>query len=276
MSFLLTQPIIPLQGETISIGGYHRTGLRPLGHEVTWETRTVNRRRREGGTREVTLLYQTLHHVPLTTMHYTSADGIAVRIEDVRPEDATIIDNTLNLVPPAHLRYFNRLKPSGILIHSTTGTGNSTSFTGGLNPGTDDASTLFFQENRGIVITYGALWHFREDEGLDICPTILHEIGHVLVHDGSLTDRYMEAGLRSSMRGTAVSRNDGEQEALCNAYMYMLCYGSQQTRTHNFGSGSGNQNSRLVREGLRQTRAFSTMLDENWRQRFTERPRGSR
>ncbi|MCH5714885.1 hypothetical protein [Niabella hibiscisoli] len=206
MSFLLVEPIIPLPGEDIMVGGYRSTGERPLGRRSAWETRTVTRRRQSGSTETINLLYQTLRNVQLTTMHYTSAEGIHVRIEDVRPEDAVIIDNTLNLIPPVHLQLFNREKPEGILIHSTTGTGNSISFTGGLNAGADYTSTLFFQEQRGIIITYGALWHHREDEGLDICPAILHEIGHVLTHDGSLTDRYIDAGLRASMRTTGCQK----------------------------------------------------------------------
>ena len=122
-----------------------------------------------------------------------------------------------------------------------------------------------------ILITYGALWERRN---LDMSPTVLHEIGHVMTQRGEINYLPFHRQRRLALMGARVSRNPGQLEALCNCYMFMLCYGSPSSEVQEFGDNPEHiQRDRVAREALRQCPAFSSsMLDDDWRQRFAERP----
>lgn len=179
------------------------------------------------------------------------------------------MERTLELVPPSHLRWLNREKPQGFLLSNTAGTGRSMRYTGGVNAGSDYRSTPDYDEMQLIVITYGALWQYRE---LLICPTVLHEIGHVMIHGSKISYSGFDADRRRELEGTTVSRNERPLEALCNVYMYFLCYGATESQTRHFGSGASRQKDAVARAGMRECRAFrSPMLDPEWVQRLSER-----
>ena len=179
------------------------------------------------------------------------------------------METTLQLVPPSHLQLLNQRKPQGFLLSNTAGTSNRLSYMGGLNAGADYRSTPDYNETQLILITYGAFWEYRE---LEICPTVLHEIGHVMTHRGEINYRGFDADRRQQLEGTTVSRNAGALEALCNVYMYFLCYGATESQTHQFGTGASRQKDAVARAGMRACRAFrSPMLDPEWVQRLSER-----
>ena len=212
--------------------------------------------------------FQQCPNTSLVDIEYTATDGSKIQVYQVRKLDVQLVDNSLEMVPPSHIRWFNTKKPEGIIFSNSKGRGGSEKYTGGLNAGYDDQSTSFFDERRGIIITYGAAWRYRH---LGIIPTIFHEIGHVLTHNGSISYRPFGASRRTLLRNTRVSENPGPMEALCNTYMYFICYGSNNPPVRNFGRGSNPQKDRVTREALRKCRAFSTMLSGVWRTRFRER-----
>lgn len=179
-----------------------------------------------------------------------------------------LLEATFLLVPPSHLLLVKERKPEGFLMSDTTGRGSSRSYMGGLNPGVDYSTTPTYNETRLVLISYGALW---QNTALGICPTVLHEIGHVMTHGGEIHYRYFSENRRTELEGTRVSRNPGRLEALCNAYMYMLCYGSSDPGVQRYGSTPvSNQKDPLTRSGLRRCPAFSNLPPE-WKNHFNER-----
>ena len=247
----------------IRVGGYVARGARtptyagPSG-SMDWEQQTVGTRHR--------FYQETVADLVLTA--HIRANGHRIRVCSATMEELQLYDATLALVPPSHLALLLERKPEGFMTSSTTGRGSSLSYTGGLNARVDNPDTLLFDESRGITITHGALWNNR---ALGICPTILHEIGHVMTHRGEISYRSFPPDRASALAGTRASRNPGRLEALCNAYMYFLCYGAENGDIRSYGTGTGIQNDRVTREALRETRAFSSMLDGDWTARFEER-----
>ncbi len=195
-------------------------------------------------------------------------------------DDLALLDHTFPLVPPDHLQRVIDEKIAGFRIVSSAGCGGSASLLGGLNPARDDPDTAY-DETRSIQITYGALWRFRR---LDICPTVLHEIGHVMTHGSNgLNIRSVDFERSDELGRLLVSRNNPgarSLEGLCNAYMYFLCYASEERAIHHFGAHSpasnhSGQNTAIqgdqrTRDALRQCPAFRG-LDETWKNHFRER-----
>lgn len=212
---------------------------------------------------------------PYQEISYNIIEDARIRIGDVEipchratNEELILLDATFALVPPNHLQLVNQRKPQGFLISDTTGRGNSLSYMGGLNATVDYSSTPNYNESELILITHGALWENRE---LGICPTVLHEIGHVLTHRGEINYGRFPDNRRTQLEGTRVSRNPGRLEALCNAYMFFLCYGSTSDLVHNYGSRPiTNQKDLITRNALRECQAFR-ILNEEWDNYFAER-----
>ncbi|MDX2002722.1 MAG: hypothetical protein SFW35_09840 [Chitinophagales bacterium] len=213
--------------------------------------------------------YQELRGVEVAEAQYVGPTGLSIRLLAMPTWASDIVDTTLNLVPTAHLEWFNLRKPQGIRFSNSAGTARWERHTGGLNPSVDYSSSADFNERQGILITYGALWEFQH---LGICPTILHEIGHVMTHAGKISYNSFSEARAAQLGGTRVSRNSGSLEALCNAYMYFLCYGSLDDTIHAFGDRSSDpQRDRVTRDGLRACPAFGRMINSAWRLRFEER-----
>ncbi|MDH3467212.1 MAG: hypothetical protein OES26_15110 [Gammaproteobacteria bacterium] len=259
---------------TVRVGAYLERGSQrpssvgPLGSE--WQMQSEQRPSSDGRARTVNLYYQEisadLYEHAIIRIH----GGVDIPCHRATSEQLNIMDATLQLVPPSHLERVLRAKPEGFLISSTTGrAGGSLSYTGGLNAGANYRETPNYNEMRLILITYGALWRRRS---LGICPTVLHEIGHVMTRRSEINYNPFPEDRRRALGALRVSRNPGALEALCNTYMYMLCYGSRTQEIHDFGSGRTNQNDRITRDALRHCPAFSSrLLSEEWRSRFEER-----
>jgi hypothetical protein len=182
-------------------------------------------------------------------------------------DQLAILDVTFQLVPPDHLQRVLHAKPEGFFMVSSAGRGSTLSYMGGLNPGFDYPETSY-NETRAILITYGALWQNRH---LGICPTVLHEIGHVMTHGGNgLSYATFDEARATQLRGTRVSRNPGAMEALCNTYMYFLCYSSGDPAVRAYGTGTDVQRDLRTRNALRGSLAFRR-LPEAWQRRFEER-----
>jgi hypothetical protein len=210
---------------------------------------------------------------PLFNAIITVHDNIQVPCIHARIDDIILLDNTLQLIPPTHINYWLAQRPEGIRVSDSTGRGRSNiRYTGGVNAGIDYRETLDFNEALGIIITFGALWERRE---LTICPTLIHEIGHRMTHSNKLSYRTFPERLANQLSGTRVSRNPGAAEALCNTYMFMICYGSNNSAIQNFGTMPVNiQKSPETRSALRLTPAFSEMLIQcggDWIGRYLER-----
>ena len=157
-------------------------------------------------------------------------DDIDVHCYSGTREHYTLLDNTLSMVPPDHLRRVVAEKTAGFHLVNAAGQGASASYMGGLNPAHDYRSTDY-DDRLAILITYGALW---ENHSLGICPTVLHEIGHVMTHRGNgLSIAGTDEQRHAELTQVRVSRNPGRLEALCNAYMYLLCYASTDSNIHN-------------------------------------------
>lgn len=213
--------------------------------------------------------YQNVRAANLVNMEYLIPGGSAVKIYQVSSGDLGLIDETFNHIPPAHLRWLISRKPAGIILANEAGRGRSARFTGGLNAPYDNRATTFFNESEGIIITYGAIWNYRS---LGISPTIMHEIGHVMTHRGKISYRHFPVRRREIMGATQVSRNRGALEALCNAYMYLLCYGSTTPSIQAFGNRRGDiQRDPVSRNALRRTPAFNRMIGMDWIERLRER-----
>jgi len=193
--------------------------------------------------------------------------SIDIHVYRATERDLGLLNHTFPLVPPDHLQRVVEEKSAGFRIVNTAGRGGSASYMGGLNPAFDDRNTAY-DERQSIQITYGALW---ENRRLNMCPTVLHEIGHVMTHgNNGLNISAVDPERFRELGGVRVSRNVGRLEALCNAYMYFLCYGSTETAVHHYGRGASIQKDQRTRNALRECPAF-TRLDETWRNRFNER-----
>ncbi|MDH7446488.1 hypothetical protein [Aquimarina sp. 2201CG14-23] len=214
--------------------------------------------------------YQTVDDERLVDIYYESRDNVTINIYQVILSEVLFLERTLDLIPSGHLRWLNERKPAGIIFANSAGRRRWERFTGGLNPGYDDATTTFFDEREGIIITYGALWRYQN---LGICPTLIHEIGHVMTHAGKISYRHFSPVARERMSNTRVSRNPGTLEALCNAYMYFVCYSSSTPAVRLFGSRPLIlERSPQTREALRSCPAFSSrMLSPSEIIRFRER-----
>ncbi len=190
-----------------------------------------------------------------------------------RDADLQLLDATLELIPPSHLRYVLSQRTAGIRVSDSTGRGSNLSYTGGSNPvlGFDDPETTDFIEENGILITFGAFLNF---EHLGICPTVFHEFGHRMLHENKLSGRFSEEA-RAEMRVASHSRSaSGDMtEALCDAYMYMLCYGAADSNIRTFGDRASEiTRCRATRAVLRRCEAFNSMVQEDgWLDRYAER-----
>jgi len=194
-------------------------------------------------------------------------DNVEVDVYQATELDLELLDTTFPLVPADHLLRVISAKPEGFRVVSAAGRGGSASYMGGLNPAFDDASTQY-NETRCIQITYGALW---ENRHLGICPSIIHEIGHVMTHGGNgLNIARVDPERFAELGGVRVSRNAGRLEALCNAYMYFLCYGSSVSAVRRYGTSASIQKDARTRDALRACPAF-TRLDDSWQARLAER-----
>ncbi|RMF84643.1 MAG: hypothetical protein D6736_18900 [Nitrospinota bacterium] len=217
----------------------------------------------------ITLYYQEITARIIENARIRVHGDIDIPCHRATREHLTLLEATFRLVPPSHLRLVNQRKPQGFLLSNTTGRGANISYMGGLNPRVDYRSTPHYNETQLILITYGALWENRD---LGICPTVLHEIGHVLTHRGEINYSHFPEERRRQLAGTRTSRNPGALEALCNAYMYFLCYASSSPDVQAYGNRAGDiQRDRVTRDALRRCPAFTRLLDETWRSRFAER-----
>ncbi|WP_298317003.1 hypothetical protein [uncultured Aquimarina sp.] len=215
--------------------------------------------------------YQVMEQEDLIDIHYyRSNENVSINIYAVKQSEVLFVERTLDLLPSGHLRWLKERKPEGIIFANSAGRGSSERYTGGLNPGYDDRSTPFFDESEGIIITYGALWRYQN---LGISPTLIHEIGHVMTHAGKISYRYFSERDRVTLSNTRVSRNPGSLEALCNAYMYFICYASSTPAIRLFGSRPLIlERSPQTREALRRCPGFSSrMLSSSEMTRFRER-----
>ncbi|WP_027391375.1 hypothetical protein [Aquimarina latercula] len=215
--------------------------------------------------------YQEVENENLIDIHYyRSNENVSINIYQVIRSEVLLLERTLDLIPSGHLRWLKDRKPAGIIFADSAGRGRSERYTGGLNPGYDDANTSFFDESEGIIITYGALWRYQN---IGIIPTLIHEIGHVMTHAGKINYRFFSESDRETLSNTRVSRNPGSLEALCNAYMYFICYASAIPAIRLFGSRPIIlERSPQTRTALRRCRAFtSRMLSPYEMLRFSER-----
>lgn len=253
---------------TVRVGAYNARTPGPDG-SAEWETDMV-RRRHNGAVRNIALHYQEAEMDLVDTATIRVHDEIDVACHHATVEQLNVMDATLHLVPPGHLRLLTQRKPQGFLLAGTAGAGASRSYTGGVNPRFDDRSTPDLDERRLIIITYGAWWRFR---GLGTCPTVLHEIGHVMTHRGEINYEPFPEARRRQLAGSSVSRNPGALEALCNAYMYFLCYAAADREIQDFGARPpSEEKDGVTRAALRRCRAFrGPLLDETWQSRFAER-----
>ncbi|SEK42881.1 hypothetical protein SAMN04487910_0505 [Aquimarina amphilecti] len=249
----------------IIVGGYGRGRRRNRGPEYSgpnpdgsWERDDIRG------------FYQDLQGEGLVNANYESREKMMISLYQVRQSDLLLIERTLDLIPYGHLKWLKERKPEGIIFSNSAGRGRSERYTGGLNPGYDDRNTSFFDERDGIIITYGALWRYHY---LGISPTLIHEIGHVMTHRGKISYRYFSDSNRERLSNTRVSRNPGSLEALCNAYMYFICYASATPVVRLFGSRPRIlERSPETRAALRRCAAFSRrMLSPSEISNFSDR-----
>ena len=252
---ILPQEFPPRVRRTVRVGTYNPREPGPLGG-TAWS-------------RDSSGAYQELS-VWMVAEAIVRQHAVDVPCHSATVEQLHVLDQTLALVPPDHLERVVREKPEGFHLVDAAGRGGSRRYTGGLNPAYDDPSTAF-DERRAILITYGAWWHYR-DRCPGICPTVLHEIGHVMTHgNNGLSYASFDDERTTLLRGTRASRNPGALEALCNAYMYFLCYGAEDAVVRNFGTAERDpQRDRRTRDALRRAAAFTRLLPE-WRSRYDER-----
>lgn len=267
------EPYMHAHPVRVRVGGYspnpnRGTAPRYQGPDGTnrWRSET---RRRGGRDRMLYFQEEVLDIIPCARIHANDHD---IPVYGATLSELRLINQTLKLIPPAHLARLVQRKPEGINVSSTSGRAGSLSYTGGLNAMADYAETGHFNELLGIGLTHGALWRTRD---LGICPSLIHEIGHVMTHRPPLISyRPFPQARADALAGTRVSRNAGSLEALCNCYMYMICYGAGAPRVRAFGAGGRHQSTQrdpITREAMRGTPAFSTALNETWRARYVER-----
>jgi hypothetical protein len=194
--------------------------------------------------------------------------GLEIPVYGGTVPELELLDASFPLVPPDHLERVLAEKTEHFHVTDSAGLGGSRRHTGGLNPSHDDRATPF-DETRAILVTHGALWQYRE---LGICPTVLHEIGHVMTHAGNgLSIAGTDPDRAHQLAAVRASRNPGPLESLCNAYMYLLCYGASSGPVRDFGQREGDpQRDRRTRNALRRCAAFAG-LDPAWQARLAER-----
>lgn len=217
---------------------------------------------------------------PVQRMPYMLQDGIIHVHNDIRipvyqgnQTHFELLEATFQEMPPSHLEWLLQIKPLGIILNERAGLGGSARYTGGVNPGVDYPETPALDDRMAIIITYGALWNFREQ---GFSPTLIHEIGHVMTHGGKISYGGFNSDIRSRLVGESTSgghsRSGSSLEALCDVYMYLICYGSTMGTMRSYSTRRGElAASRDARNGLRASVAFTTMLDAVWRVRYTER-----
>lgn len=241
--------------ETVRVGSTDPHAVGPAG--ARWTPVSLARRRGD----PVIQYYQELEIeiVPHAIIRVGNAHSVDLHVRNATHEELNLFNNTFCnrcLVPMDHLRRVLQIRPDGIHVENTTGApGDSLSYMGGVN------------QRRRIVITRGSLLD-RADR--DISTTVLHEIGHVMTHPGDMYLNVSEADLQDVGEGT--SRNEGELEGLCNAYMYLLCYGSDHTPIRGWGERNSTPTARNI---LRQCSAFTRLssddIVEDWTARLAER-----
>ena len=243
---------------TIHVGSRRAHAPGPLGGD-DWEAVDIGSRRE--------YVSETLAEV-VPDAHIVMHGDIEVPCHGATQDELEVLDRTLALVPPGHLRLFLSRRPGGLQVRSTAGRGSRLSYLGGLNPVADYADTPDWDERQMVLITHGAFWQYR---ALPICPTVLHEIGHRMTARGEIGYAAFPAERARALRDTPVSRNPGREEALCNAYMYFLCWAATDREVHDWADGGGIQSDRITRDALRQCRAFrAPLLDDDWAARFAE------
>lgn len=241
--------------ETVRVGSTSPHAEGPAGTD--W-TRVSLPRERRG---PVIQYYQELEVeiVPHAIIRVGNAHSIDLHVRNATEDELTLFNNTFctrRLVPIAHLQRVVQIRPNGIHVENTTGAaGHSLSYMGGVN------------QSQRIVITRGSLLD-RGDR--DINTTVLHEIGHVMTHPRGI---YLNVSAADRARvGEGTSRNEGELEGLCNAYMYFLCYGSDHHPIRRWGERNSTPTARNI---LRGTSAFTSLssddLVRNWTARLAER-----
>jgi hypothetical protein len=247
---------------TLRVGSDGASLPGPLG-TGDWEEENM------GGSSPVTLYFQEVDSEIVEHARIVVHDeAIEVPCHRATREQLRIMERTLQHVPPRHLQLLNERKPGGFLMRDWAGAGTSRRYTGGLNSGRNYDDTPGYDERQLIIITYGAFWEYRR---YAVCPTALHEIGHVMTHGGEINYGGFAPDRATALGHTTVSRNPSELEALCNTYMFFLCWASDDPDVHDFGSGSSIQNDLVARNGLRRCPAFRRLLgDEAWRARFRE------
>jgi len=251
--------LAPPHEEIARVGARSRREVGPLGAGTRWDSEQI-----DGENRYFQEVRYSLYNADVLV------HSRVVRCFHATMEQLQMLDTTLQLVPPQHIDLLNERKPAGIRVADTTGRGASRRYMGGVNPSADYAASPDFDERRGIVITHGAFW---ENRNRGICVTVLHEIGHVMTHNGELSYQPFPHDRSAQLRGLRVSRNPGVYEGLCNAYMFFLCYGSDNAVMRDYGTNPPDiQKDAVTRRALRQTQAF-TMLDSGWQSRFAERER---
>jgi hypothetical protein len=197
-------------------------------------------------------------------------DRVDMRCYGATPIELQMLDATLALVPTDHLQRVVREKTAGLRVVNTTGRGSS--YFGGGNVQQDDPATSF-DDTLAILVTHSAL---HDNAALGICPTTLHEFGHVMTHNNGLSYETFSPQRATALRNLAttegrVSRNPGQFEGLCNAYMYFLCYGSVEASVRRWGTlPSSIQKDPETRDALRRLPAF-TRLPAEWQARYAER-----
>ena len=186
--------------------------------------------------------------------------GVRIPVWGATMTHLKLLNATLALVPTEHLAFFASEKPQGIGMVSYTASQASASPMGGLNAGHDFEWTPF-DDTQAIQITYGAMVDWCDTQGLPVCPTVLHEIGHVMTHSGGgLNLARVDPDRSAALTRLVVSRNDGAEEALCNAYMYFLCWTSIDKAVHHLGERQNDiQRDARTRDALRACPAFARL-----------------
>lgn len=233
----------------VRVGTYHTSRIGPLG-TTNWEHESLRRFRGP-----VDLHYQDTSY-PIIDSARINVHDTEIPCAGATVEELKILDNSFSHVPPRHLQLALDRRPGGFEVASSAGRGTSLSYMGGTN------------RRSTIVITHGALWEHRE---LFMSPTVLHEIGHTMTHRAEISYQHFLPARRQALEGSNPSRNPGSLEGLCNAYMYLLCYGSPTDDVRSYGSGSTDQNDAETREALRACRAFTGLINEEWTVRLAER-----
>lgn len=195
---------------------------------------------------------------PLAMIVVGVEDPVTLSIHNATHAQLQLLDNTFcvhRLVPMAHLRRVNQVRRNGIHVADYRGPSGGRRYTGGINL------------SDRIVLTRGSLWAYRD---LGINLTILHEIGHVLTHRHR---QYMlNVSRENAQTLTGTSENVGELEGVCDQYMYLLCYGANNSAIRRTGTRNGTPNGRRI---IRATRAIQNLTSDglcsDWQTRLEER-----